>query len=476
MSEEIEKALLPFGYESTHIRLIDLVVNGKATGTDPAGILASQMEAGSECRRRAGRGDALALLVARQIRKLREDSPEDGSGRAFILSSLKNPEELATLRAIYGPRLVVIGAHCPRRLRVGNLIRQFTDSGRSEEEARELAEDFVTRDADEGEPLGQNVSRTFHLADCFVEVGQHIERPELQDRVERIVSVLFGDPFRTPTREERGMFIAAGAAAQSGELTRQVGATVMRDDGSIISVGCNEVPRFGGGVYWEGDREDHREMHRSQDAASGARARLARAVAAHLEASSSPDPEADAGALLRKIEDELGGVTEFGRASHAEMTALFSAAANEASVVGATVLTTTFPCHTCTRYMLTAGIRRVIYVSPYERSQAADLYPEAIDIDPGTRGGDPSRMVVEPFLGVAPRRYLEWFGMDWRESSASHQKRADDQGYVVPFDPSAARPLSVDAFGFSPDSPLERDYLEREAHAAALAGDFADEN
>jgi deoxycytidylate deaminase len=432
------------------------------------------MTAGSDYRRRADRGDALALHAIARVRELREAAgrPEaGGTGQAYILTSLKNPEELALLRSIYGVRLVAVGAHCPRRLRLESLVKRFTSSGHDEDRSRELAEEFIRRDADEGERLGQNISRTFHQADCFVEVGDHLEPDELEHQIDRITRIFFGDPFHTPTREERGMFMAAGAAAQSAELTRQVGASVMRDDGSIISVGCNEVPRFGGGVYWEGDSPDHREMTRSHDSAAEARTAIARSIASRLlrgDTLGSVDEEE----LTAQVEAELRGVTEFGRASHAEMTALFSAAAAEASVVGATVLTTTFPCHTCTRYMLTAGISRVVYVSPYDRSRAADLYPEAIEVDPATRSEDSPRMKVQPFIGIAPRRYLEWFGTSWREDSPWHQKRSGERGEVLEFDPLEARPLAVDESGLMPSKPEEREYFHLERRAVEIILEF----
>lgn len=471
MSSQLSSSLEQFAYSSETIRLIDLIAGPEEQEVDGANLLDRQMTAGSDYRRRANRGDALALRAIARIREIRRtlrDGSEPGAeGQAYILSSLKNPEELALLRSIYGARLVAIGAHCPRRLRLENLVKRFTSSGHGEDRAGELAEEFIRRDADEGERLGQNISRTFHQADCFAEVGDHVRPDELRQQIDRISRIFFGDPFHTPTREERGMFMAAGAAAQSAELTRQVGASVMREDGSIISVGCNEVPRFGGGVYWEGDSPDHREMTRSHDSAAEARTAIARSIASRL-AGNGTLGSSDEEELTAQIEADLRGITEFGRASHAEMTALFSAASAEASVVGATVLTTTFPCHTCTRYMLTAGISRVVYVSPYDRSRAADLYPEAIEVDPAKRSPGSSRMKVQPFIGVAPRRYLEWFGTSWREDSPWQQKRSGDRGEVLQFDPLKARPLAVDESGFIPSEPEEREYFLREKRAVEV--------
>lgn len=463
----MERGLSRFGYDTNHIKLIDLVSGAEDEGLSKAERLDRRMTLGSEFRQRNERGDALALLGIREIRAIREAADSPGE-RAYVITSLKNPQELSTLRAVYGPRLVALGVHCPREIRRDYLAERIARSGTDEERAHDLAEGFIERDADEGDPLGQNIDATFHEADCFLEVGDPSGESGLDGQIERTLRVVFGDPFQTPTREERAMFMAAGAAAQSAELTRQVGAAVMRDDGSIISVGCNEVPKFGGGVYWEGDDPDHREFTRKHDSAAAARTELARAISGQLKAKLGIDPAISDEDLSNEIEAGLRGVTEFGRAAHAEMTALFSAAAAEASVVGATVFTTTFPCHTCTRYMLTAGISRVVFVSPYVRSWAARLYPESIDIEPRSRDDNGERMRVEPFIGIAPRRYLKYFETDWRVRDIRFTARSDASGRVVPFDRASAIPI-ISRYGVLGNSPSLTSVLEDEELALNIA-------
>ena len=470
VATQLELGLEQFGYDTSQIRLIDLVVGEEDRGSSKAERLDRRMTAGSEFRQRNDRGDALALLGIQEIRAVR-DSVGGGGDRAYVLTSLKNPQELATLRAVYGSRLIALGVHCPRQRRLEYLTDRIASSGTDPEKALATAEAFIERDADEGDPLGQNIDATFHEADCFVEVVDSPGESDLPGQIERTLRVIFGDPFRTPTRDERAMFMAAGASAQSAELTRQVGAAVMRQDGSIISVGCNEVPKFGGGVYWEGDEPDHREFTRRYDSAAAARTELAQAIATQLKAKLDLPPSISEEEIIPEIEVGLRGVTEFGRAAHAEMNALFSAAAAEASVVGAIVFTTTFPCHTCTRYMLTAGIERVVFVSPYVRSWAARLYPESIDIEPASRENEGKRMRVEPFIGIAPRRYLEYFEVGWRTRDPHFHTRSDLSGSVVLFDSLSARPVVARDERLGDDSIHPR-FLEAEAIAAKIAAEL----
>ena len=77
------------------------------------------MTAGDELRASWDRSDALALHAISDIVATREQlcpaAGEDAQPgyldrHAFVLRSLKTPDELETLRAIYGPRLVKIAA------------------------------------------------------------------------------------------------------------------------------------------------------------------------------------------------------------------------------------------------------------------------------------------------------------------------------------------------------------------------------
>lgn len=276
------------------------------------------------------------------------------------------------------------------------------------------------------------------------------------------VEILFGDPFRTPTRDEYGQFMAAGAARRSAEFGRQVGAAIATEDGSIISMGTNEVPEFGGGSYWEdqgtgGNRDfeiGNQATNRKHldDLVEQLRAQIAEVADVLL--GQAQERSRDAAEILGWLRDEVvdslaaslraGGLkdlTEFGRAVHAEMDALLEAARRGVSVSDATLYTTTFPCHNCARHVIAAGIKRVVFIEPYAKSRAEDLHPEAIAIaqsDPG------QRLAFEPFVGVAPRRYLDIFDASSR-AQLGHVSRKDDEGNKQTLDKALALPVFVDA-------------------------------
>jgi deoxycytidylate deaminase len=147
---------------------------------------------------------------------------------------------------------------------------------------------------------------------------------------------------------------------------------------------------------------------------------------------------------------ELKDITEYGRAVHAEMDALLTCARLGISVKGKRLLTTTFPCHNCTRHIIAAGLSRVTYIEPYPKSRAADLHKDAIcfDLDEAERS---RRIPFVPFVGVGPRRYLDLFSLEL--STGAKVVRSDNDGKAI-FPERAARLPRVLMLPFS--------YLERE--------------
>ena len=60
--------------------------------------------------------------------------------------------------------------------------------------------------------------------------------------------------------------MAQAAALRSFDLSRQVWAAITTPDGDLISIGCNEVPKFGGGNYWDEDKDKKRDVDLGKEA------------------------------------------------------------------------------------------------------------------------------------------------------------------------------------------------------------------
>src|SRR4051812_3292568 len=82
----------------------------------------------------------------------------------------------------------------------------------------------------------------------------------IQLEVSRFIKAFFGDNFCSPTIDEYGLYIAKSVSMRSVDLSRQVGAAILTSSGDILTVGCNDVPKSGGGQYWGSDSNDFRDF------------------------------------------------------------------------------------------------------------------------------------------------------------------------------------------------------------------------
>ena len=418
----LDRVLKPFGYRMETIHLSKLIADFEGVAVNEStenDRLRTAMDAGSALRDRVGE-DVLAraamLEVASRRTSARSDSPV-----AYVFWSLKHPQEVATLRLVYGGAFHLIALWASEADRIDELKNR--KKGITESDARE----HVERDREEpGKRTGQQTRDTFHRADVFLPWGRVPDEPGLQ----RFVELLFGRPDLTPTADEHRMFLAYSSAVRSGELSRQVGAALVSTDGDLLALGANDVPRRGGGLYWP-TGDDDRDTVRGEDSNTRARRELLEEVAAEVDGEHADE-------LARKLgQTKLRQITEYGRAVHAEMDALLSCARSGRSTRGATLLVTTFPCHNCARHIIAAGVTRVVYVEPYPKSRAFELHEkDLVEVLP-SQGGNGDRVKFEPYLGIGPRRFFDYFSMHLGDGYALDRMR---DGRLVEWSPAQAAP------------------------------------
>jgi len=379
----------------------------------------SLQEAGNQLRSKYG-NDILAELACASVARRRSiDEAVDWESRpkriAFLFRSLKHPEEAALFRTIYGHGFFLVAMHATFEGRLANLARR----GMNEQEAREL----VNHDDKESLEHGQNTRETFELADFFIKDAERIN-----ENVERFVNLLFGALYITPSMDEYGMHMASSSALRSGDLSRQVGAAITDPKGDLVAAGCNEVPKAGGGSYWATDQPDVRDYTLGEDPNDAEKSRRFLRL---RQALGNQEIQVTEEQLTKAwTESGLRDITEFGRTVHAEMDAILSCARRGVSVAGGTLYATTFPCHNCARHIVASGITRVVYIEPYAKSEAYSLYGDSIVCpaipEPATpREGAERRVSFEPFVGVAPRRFTDFFGMRFLTGRRVERKTKD---------------------------------------------------
>lgn len=423
-------------------------------------LYAHKMNLGNHLRRLTDMPDALALLAVLKIREYRKNVYESQPGKkpadsknpippiprqAYVAHQLKRPEEVETLRRIYGDTFILLGVYSSRRDRIENLARRFYSEGGASfptiEAAQAEAERLVQRDTEEdgNKNFGQAVRKTFSLADAFIDGDLPPE--ELEKSVARLIRLLFWHPAVTPTPEEYAMFLAQGAALRSADLGRHVGAAITTDDGQILSLGCNEVAHPGGGLAWGNEEPDTRDVNYQNKLDTNTTEKL-RILGELIERLGKRGwlkegceiNAADLHILAKDAlkETRLMGLIEFLRPVHGEMAALMDAARRGISVSGGILYVTTFPCHECAKHIVAAGIKKVIFIEPYPKSQVEILFRDSISVD---RQGSGPHIPFEPFIGIAPRRYQTFFAMPGKILDATGDVlvdgRRDGKGQIL---------------------------------------------
>lgn len=359
----------------------------------------------------------------------------DGQRRAYILESLRNPEEVELLRHVYQDAFILVGVVCDTEKRLHRIVKKYRNAG------QENALAFMKRDEKGGNKHGQRVSDTFQLADYFIdnsadrllENGSPNEDWAILEHLSRLVKIISRNEIVRPEIAETAMHDALSSSLRSACLSRQVGAALIDSNGNVVATGSNEVPSAGGGVYGERFRHhaedknrheaisDHRCAYRKLNGAdpfcsnTKQQNNLVNSLIAEIPELKGANAERQL-ALRHEIKQSgIGDLLEFSRAVHAEMDALLSAGRAGVSTVGTRLFVTTYPCHYCARHIVSAGVDEVQYIEPYPKSMATNLHADSItsnakDWKPPSNGGH--QVLFRPFVGVAPRMYRRAFLKD----------------------------------------------------------------
>jgi deoxycytidylate deaminase len=427
-------------YNSHTIRITEIMkevdVGKKLEDTkNPLQHYQDRIDYANAVRKLCGNDAALAALAVSSIRDLRkkinkklkvkpkkpfelEDLPV--SQQAYIIRQLKRPEEIFLLRSIYGRKFIQISVSMTpedKELVLSNKIASQNPE-MSQEEAIKVAQQLVERDLNESNNThGQRINEVFHLGDVFVSSKNE---EECSNTIRRFVEAFFGRNSISPNRDEYAAYISASAALRSIDIARQVGAAIFSQKGEIISMGCNEVPAPGGGTYWCDDPTTHRDFEEGHDANNTQKRRILYDFIKRLYDSKLIETQRPLEELFQELSSSenvknsmLMDITEFGRMAHAEMSALLDAARLGRPTKGATLYSTTFPCHNCAKHIITAGIQRVVYIEPYPKSQAITLHKDSISFQKDAAG----KVIFEHFVGISPRRYRDIFEKGKRRNS-----------------------------------------------------------
>lgn len=437
----IQERLKYLGYNSIHIKvskeLIEPTILEQELNLKNTFSRVNQlMDQGNFLRKNTECNWILASGVASYINKLR-NAEEPLPKTAYIIDSLKHPEEVEKLRSLYPTGFYLFAINESEDSRCNYLINN-KNMGRND------AKSLIQRDMNETESYGQHTRDVFELADFHLSANIHDSNtnskniaPSLKIQINRIIDLIFGYPFTTPTFDEYAMFMAYSSGLRSADLSRQVGAVIAKGR-DIIATGANDVPTFQGGQYWPDanyeDASNGRDYVRGYDSNKIELKKIIDEIVELFDYEGNEDKDGEIKNKAREalIRSSLKDLTEFGRPVHAEMAAIMSCARNGISLKGATLYCSTFPCHNCAKHIISAGITKVVYIEPYPKSRTLDLYDDSISIT-----GEENKISFQEFIGIGPRRFYDLFSM--RLSTGSRIKRKTQDGNCIHWDPKNAR-------------------------------------
>ena len=224
------------------------------------------------------------------------------------------------------------------------------------------------------------------------------------------MTLIFGTKIITPKYQENAMYMASSASANSACLSRQVGAAITNKLGDIISVGWNDVPKYGGNLYTENDlaNNDHRCINKGAGKCFNDEEKkgLINLISEKLVEENLISKENSVKLYDVLNNSRIRDLIEFSRAVHAEMHAMINATQKSGSeILGGKLFCTTYPCHNCARHIVAAGIKEVYYIEPYKKSLALKLHSDSIT----ERFNTENRVKILMYDGVSPKRYIDLF-------------------------------------------------------------------
>ena len=285
--------------------------------------------------------------------------------------------------------------------------------------------------------------------------------------------MFFNNPYITPNKHEMSMFSAYSASLRSSDLSRQVGVAIYSENSDLLVTGCNEVPKVGGGAFWEGGQGiDNRDWAHGLDFNAVKKLDVIQELIEFLDGEGVKF--ADLGNLpIERIAEELisgsrsekfaelriANLIEFGRVVHAELHAICESARRGISLNQSILYSTTFPCHMCARHIIAVGISEVYYIEPYPKSMATEIYEDEISFDTERQT---EKIAFSPYEGISPRYFTRIF---------SATRRKDGLGYSLEWKKADALPKFVEISNSHIASELTAALLIEDAYGIDVKND-----
>lgn len=370
-----------------------------------------KMEICSKIRQERGSG-FLAKKIIEKISQLRKVKGNEDKKTIYLIDQLKHLDEFNILNSVYGENYIQISCFSNENIRLKKLNEKINLCKNTDNSYEFIKcdinklfiEDYIINIAkndaielmkkDLNDPIGnhgQQISKLFHKSHYYINLDKLT--PSVYGQGEKFINLLFGLNEDLPTQDEFGMSIAYAVSKRSNFTgDRHIGACLISENGEVISAGSIRAPNNNSNTN-KCNRDSVQEMYNKY----------------YLEIKEFQQSN-EFKNIPENIKKYLIDSLEYHPCTHAEISAIIDAAKLGISIKNATLYTTTFPCHLCAKDIITSGINKVVFIEPYPKSKAPELYSRIIEIDPEDKVIN--KVPFYTFYGAGPNRYNYVFGLD----------------------------------------------------------------
>lgn len=357
----------------------------------------------------------LPRRIVRAIECIREIDKLSRTNTRIVIDAIRNPLELVYLRDRYSP-LYAIAITVEEDERKGRLLASnYTDSAISDIDDREYPkkhDPYASYDA----LVTQDIQSCLQKSDVFIgnpgksgssKSTLRSQQGHLYAQLLRYTALALHPGLVTPTRDERCMQVAFIAKANSGCISRQVGAAVTDADYAVKAIGWNDVPK---GQVPCSLRNVDDLMQASDEVAYSYFERENDQLRFHIDSKySNRSKLKDKGlpctycfkdaaneSVLKREGEKKGSNQVHTRSLHAEENAFLQLTTNGAAIRGGKLFTTASPCELCSKKAYQLGMKDIVYIDPYPGISVSHVI---------SSGSQDTRPRVRLFSGAVGKAY-----------------------------------------------------------------------
>ena len=378
----------------------------------------------------------------------------------YIIDSIRNSAESEVFRRVYRDSFFLLGVVCDATVREERIRRKLEQScERYEPHTASLLREILENDKNSTLQYGQQVADTVLAADYFIDNaedwGNNLTDLKMYIELDRFVDWVIGRNNLSVTIAEEAMFEAYKASLKSTNHKNQIGASLIDADNQFIGFGSSDVPSRGDKLFnnlFNTEKDANGRCVFCNNPSFFDIIEHDQMIEEIVEKVVNMSNEVDAGELHHIIRGVLlKHKLEFSRIIHAEIDAIISAIRSGNSTIGCKMFVTGFPCQSCIGYIESAGINEVIYLDPYPTVEIFNQFKDSItstqkgwippssmrliySSDVANQTKD-SKMLFQPYVGIAPKRFAEVFlSHDHNSSEMTNQFVAIDSGLTSDMD------------------------------------------